>query len=81
MDSNSTNLESNKPDALDDVADNQEVLHGSKRRDVHPNIEECNADQALILIECSYKNLGRNKISQGLGPAKLTTCLLSHRRH
>ena len=53
------NLESNKPNTLDDVADNQEVLHSSERRDVHPNVEERNADQALILVERSHKDLRR----------------------
>lgn len=65
MDPVRTNLESNKPYALDDVADNQEVLHSSERRDVHPNVEERNADQAFVLIERSHKDLGVKIISSG----------------
>ena len=61
MDFGGANLESDKPNALDDVADNQEVLHGSKRCDIHPNVEERNADQALILVERSHENLGGAK--------------------
>lgn len=57
------NLESNKPNTLDDVADNQEVLHSSERRDVHPNVEEGNAYQTLILVECSHKDLRRYGIT------------------
>jgi len=65
MDSDSTNLESNKPDTLDDVANNQEVLHGSERRDIHPNVEERNTDQTLVLVKRSHKDLGGYKISPG----------------
>ena len=52
------NLESNEPNALDDIADNQEVLHSSERRDIYSNVEERDADQALILVERSHKDLG-----------------------
>lgn len=57
------NLESNEPNTLDDVADDQKVLHGSQRCDVYPNVEEGNAYQALVLVECSHKNLGRYEIT------------------
>lgn len=60
-----TSLESNKPNTLNDVADDQEVLHSSQRRNVYSNVEESNADQALILVECSHKDLGRYKIARG----------------
>ena len=63
MDLDIANLESNKPNTLDDIADNQKVLHSSQRRDVHPNVEEGNAYQTLVLIECSHKDLGRYKIT------------------
>ena len=58
MDLDGANLESNKPNTLEDVADNQQVLHSPERRDIHSNIEERNADQALILVERSHKDLG-----------------------
>ena len=55
------NLESNEPNALDDIADNQEVLHSSERRDIYSNVEERDADQALILVERSHKDLGEER--------------------
>jgi len=65
MDLDGANLESNKPNTLDDVADNQEVLHSSERRDIHSNVEERDADQALILIERPHKDLGGSEMSPG----------------
>ena len=81
MDLDSADLESNKPNALDNVADNQEVLHGPKRRNVYPNIEERNADQAFILVERSHKDLGRSKVNPGAQTNRFTAYLLSHRGH
>ena len=65
MDLDSANLESNKPNTLDDVADNQEVLHSSERRDIHPDIKERNAHQTLVLVERSHKDLRRYEITSG----------------
>lgn len=65
MDLDSANLESNKPNTLDDVADNQEVLHSSERCDIHPNVEERNAHQTLVLVERPHKDLRGYKFSPG----------------
>lgn len=75
------NLEGNEPNALDDVADNQEVLHSPERRNVHPDVKERHADQALILVKCSHKDLGVQNQSRNPGRTGMPLNLLPHGRH
>lgn len=55
-----TNLERDKPSALDDIADHQQILDCSQGDDVDTYIQKGNPDESLVLIERPDKYLRQN---------------------
>ena len=52
-----TYLEGHKPDALDCIPNEQEILHRSQGRDIYTDVHKGNANEAFIGIESSNKYL------------------------
>lgn len=54
---NFTHLESNKPQALDSIGDDNEILERPKRSNIDPDVQERYSNKTLIQVEGSYKDL------------------------
>lgn len=52
-----TNLECRKSHTLNSVANEEKILDGPQRGHVDSNIQECNAHEALVGVECTHEDL------------------------
>lgn len=43
-----THLERHKPDALQSISNDEQVLYGTQRSDIDANVEESHSNEALV---------------------------------
>ena len=75
-----TDLERDKPHALDCVGNYEQVLDSPQGRHVHADVEEGYTDQAFVEVERTHEDLHSIRLEYPLYACVKTPHLLAHRR-